>query len=292
MKCKNCGTEIKKNRVYCSLKCRNIYVNKNLRDYSKLKKINKEKRKTKLEEYHNNPKKCKNCGKIIPFEKKLNAFCNNSCSASFNNKNINNKNISEEGYNNIKKANRRIAKERWYNEKIEYYSNKKRCKKCNKIIPYDKRQNVFCDNKCKKEYFLIEKDNYYLYKRLTKFNFNLKDFKDEFNFNLIEKYGWYKAKNNGNNMDGVSRDHMFSVKEGFRQMVNPLILAHPSNCKLIKNRKNQSKSDNCSITIEKLLDNIKNFDNKYGKYYDFEIKTHINFEELKELYKVSYFSWF
>ena len=34
-KCKNieCNKEIEKNRIYCSFKCRNFYVNKNLRDY-------------------------------------------------------------------------------------------------------------------------------------------------------------------------------------------------------------------------------------------------------------------
>lgn len=33
-----------------------------------------------------NPKECKQCLSLIPFEKSVNDFCNNSCSASFNNK--------------------------------------------------------------------------------------------------------------------------------------------------------------------------------------------------------------
>lgn len=288
MKCKNCGKDTKNDKLYCSLTCRNIYVNKNLRDYSKLKKTNEEKRRKKIEEYYNSPKICKNCGKVIRFEKKLNNFCDSGCSASYNNKNREGLkyNISEEGKSALIKSAIKNFKldEEIKNKKTEYYKNPNLCLSCNSILEYRKRENVFCDIKCRKEYYLREKDDFYLYKMLTKFKFNLKDFKDEFDFKLIEKYGWYKAKNNGNNMDGVSRDHMFSVKEGFRSLVNPLILAHPSNCKLIRNRRNQSKCDSCSITIEKLLDNIKKFENRYGKYYDFELKTYIDLEELKDIY--------
>ena len=121
---------------------------------------------------------------------------------------------------------------------------------------------------------------------MTDFKFELKEFKDEFDFNLIEKYGWYKAKNHGDNVDGVSRDHKISVKDGFRRLINPLLLAHPANCELIINKHNQSKCDKCSITLEDLLFRIKEFDNKYGKYYKEELKIYISLDELTELYKL------
>lgn len=38
-------------------------------------------------DYNTNPKKCINCDKFLPFEKRKNYFCNRNCSASFNNKN-------------------------------------------------------------------------------------------------------------------------------------------------------------------------------------------------------------
>ena len=120
-----------------------------------------------------------------------------------------------------------------------------------------------------------------MYHQLSGFKFSLKDF--GFDFNLVEKYGWYKAKNNGDNVDGVSRDHMFSVKEGFRRLINPLLLAHPANCNLIINRHNQSKCDSCSITLDDLIRRIKDFDKKYGKYYEEEIKTFIDLEEMKKI---------
>ena len=80
---------------------------------------------------------------------------------------------------------------------------------------------------------------------------------------------------------------MFSVKEGFRRLINPLLLAHPANCELIINKKNQSKCDGCSLTIKQLLEKIKEFENKYGKYYDKEMKVYVELEELKVLWSLS-----
>ena len=287
-KCKNddCENLIDDKRIYCSLKCRNIYVNKNLRDYTKNSKSLKEKEKKKEEKYYKTPKKCKECGKIIPYNKKNNNFCNNSCSAIYTNINRDKVNhfLSEKGYNNIKKANRKIARDKFFNEKIEYYSNKKRCDECNKIIPYNHRTNIFCNIRCRKIYYTKNVDDFKLYRSLSNFKFNLKDFEEEYDFDLIKKYGWYKAKNRGDNENGVSRDHMFSVNDGFKNMINPLLLAHPANCKLIINKKNQSKNVKSSLTIEELLDNVKKFDNKYGSYYKNEIKIDITLDDLKKIY--------
>ena len=35
--------------------------------------------------YENNPKVCKLCGEIIPYERRENEFCSKSCAATFNN---------------------------------------------------------------------------------------------------------------------------------------------------------------------------------------------------------------
>jgi len=37
------------------------------------------------DEYKLNPKHCIQCGAIIPFEKRINKFCTQSCAASYNN---------------------------------------------------------------------------------------------------------------------------------------------------------------------------------------------------------------
>lgn len=81
-KCKNieCNNETIGKNVYCSLKCRNVYVNKHLRDYSKNGAgLSGEK------EYYDNPKKCLKCNSIIKYEQRRNEYCGHSCSASINN---------------------------------------------------------------------------------------------------------------------------------------------------------------------------------------------------------------
>ena len=53
MKCKNieCENETTGKRVYCSLTCRNIFVNKYLRKYDKVSDTFKQKKKEKEDEY-------------------------------------------------------------------------------------------------------------------------------------------------------------------------------------------------------------------------------------------------
>ena len=102
------------------------------------------------------------------------------------------------------------------------------------------------------------------YRLQCQFNFALSDFPDEFDFDLIRKYGWYKAKNNGNNPNGVSRDHMYSVMEGYRNNVDPSIISHPANCRLIRHNDNISKLDGSTITLEELLDRIEKWNKKYN----------------------------
>lgn len=47
--------------------------------------ITKLKKEQRIDSYNTNPKKCKHCSSIFPYEKRRLSFCNSSCSASFNN---------------------------------------------------------------------------------------------------------------------------------------------------------------------------------------------------------------
>lgn len=290
-KCKNieCNNETENNKIYCSLKCRNIYVNKYVRNYDKVKENFQIKRNDAEIEYLKNPKFCMQCGEIISYQKSLINlnFCNHSCSTKFGNKNRKGikYNLSSNGKKILQESAFKNLNTKYIKEKEIYYEEPKYCLNCNSILEFKHRNRIFCNVDCKKEYYSKNKEDFDLYYSLSKFKFNLKDFNEEFDFNLIEKYGWYKAKNNGDNIDGVSRDHMYSIKEGFRKLVNPLLLAHPANCELIINKYNQSKSDNCSLTLEELLKKIEIFENKYGKFYKNNIKIYINSDELKEIYK-------
>jgi hypothetical protein len=262
MKCKNieCEKETINNRKYCSLSCRNIYVNKHIRDYNKNNVINNNKEL----EYLLNPKKCDNCGNIIPFKKKNNIFCNRSCSVQKNNKKRNctwGKKISD-GLKKYIEVNGKfgslVQKLKSTGRKRIIYNNI--CLNCHK---YFNKKSKYCDNNCRREYEKNNGDKYQIYKFESSFKFNLKDYIDEFDFTLIEEYGWYSPSNKKNNLKGVSRDHMFSVKEGFEKGIDPKIISHPANCKLMIHNENISKHKKSSITLEELLDRIEYFNRKY-----------------------------
>lgn len=95
------------------------------------------------------------------------------------------------------------------------------------------------------------------YKARCAFKFNVYDYPDKFDLHLVESHGWYKPSNKGNNLSGVSRDHMISVKYGFENNVDPEIISHPANCRLMIHSKNSSKCANCSITLDELLERIE-----------------------------------
>ena len=258
MKCKNieCQNETKGKNLYCSLTCRNVYVNKYMRNYDKVSDFHQKKKQEKETEYLKNPKLCKHCQEIISYNNRENKYCNQSCSAKHTNplrKGIKH-NMSKEGCNNnIIKANS-LRRKNFIN-----------CIHCNK-----ETNNIkFCCRKCQNDYYieLYKEDtnkSFSLYKTSTNFKFNLANFKDEFDFSLIKEHGWYSPTNKNNNLGGISRDHMFSVREGFELGINPKLLAHPANCKLMIHNENISKNKSSSITYEELLERIKYFNQKYN----------------------------
>jgi hypothetical protein len=250
-KCKNieCENNISDYRTYCSLTCRNIYVNKHIRDYSKVSNTISQKY---VDSYEKNKKHCLNpeCGKEIPYEKKRNNYCNSSCSTSHNNT----KRICTWG-DSIKEG---VIKYHIKNGYTPY----KICGFCgNKFSSRNKYCSIDCYKNKRKEHI----DEYIIYKLNCKFKFDLSNYPNEFEFYLIEKYGWYKAKNNGNNLGGVSRDHMLSVNEGYKLGIDPYFLSHPANCKLMIHTDNIRKNKKSSITKEELIERVKNWDIKYPK---------------------------
>lgn len=251
-KCKNenCEKIISDKQKYCSYTCRNIFVNKNLRDYTKVKNTFFGLFEKK---YYNNPKKCLKCNGIIPYEKKRNKFCSHSCASSISNTIRQRKPASEI----FKTKMSLIAKERVKKTLNQHY-----CKNCGEII-FSLRKRSFCDNKCRKEFNKKNTDAFQQYKQKCLFTFKLNDYSEEFDFDLIKKYGWYKPKNRGNNISGVSRDHKLSIKEGFNKNIDPKIISHPANCELLVHSKNIAKNKNSSISLEELLIAIEKWNVKY-----------------------------
>ena len=153
----------------------------------------------------------------------------------------------------------------------------KKCKWCGKEF-IGKRK--FCSDECLKLYKTRNSSNQKLkiYLSYCKFTFSLNNYPDEFDFDLIQKYGWYKAKNHGDNLNGISRDHKFSKLEGWEQKIDPYIISHPANCELMRHNDNSSKCKKCSISIDDLVCKIKEWNKKYG-YYENKINYKI-FDEL------------
>ena len=136
------------------------------------------------------------------------------------------------------------------------------CKQCGKTFINRKRQ--FCSDECLKNWKRRNQTELKKYRTECQFTFALNQYPEEFDFTLIEKYGWYKASNHGDNLNGISRDHMYSVYDGFINNIDPKIISHPANCKLMQHTENSSKHNKSSITLEELLDRIKEWDKKYG----------------------------
>lgn len=258
-KCKNteCFNNIPNNRVYCSYTCRNVYVNKNIRDYNKIGETLSSKTR---DEYNKNPKICQNdvCGKIIPYNKRRNNYCDSSCQAKQTNKG---RLCSDETKGKLRKKFYEVLKSKVPESKFYGIVNKT-CKLCS-IKTVKTKRSLYCSDECRKNSKRVNVTEYNKYKQDCKFKFNLSDFTNEFDFSLIEYYGWYKPSNKGNNLGGVSRDHIMSVNEGFRNRVDPKIISHPANCRLMIHSKNISKNKKSDITIEELLIKIENWDKKY-----------------------------
>ena len=239
--CEECGSETKNPR-FCSLSC-------------STKSKNKKSRENKISQYYSNPKKCLCCSTILSYEYRIYKYCSKSCAASHGSKG---RKISEKAKENIRTA--RLS----YLEKhgklqfpycpVEFIICKKTGKPyCNKNERGYRRQQS--------PYVLTEKQKYY---DEAKFRFNVYHYPEHFDLSLIEQHGWYtcpgkKRKHYQRNINGVSRDHIISISEGFRKGYDPELLAHPANCKLVLHYENKKKSDKSGISINELKERIKKF---------------------------------
>jgi len=252
--CENCGNEFKKTlseynrseklnkKHFCSLKCNN------------------ESKKIKL-------KFCLQCNEEFIPDKNKTKFCSHSCNAKYNNKNRKGikYNISENGLIGLRESYKNNFGYDIIKFRNNYYQSQNYCKECNEPIPYEKKNHVFCNRDCKRTYDRKNLTEYQKYYKDCQFKFGLSDYPNEFDFELIKTHGWYQPKNHGNNLGGISRDHMISVKYGYENNISSEIISHPANCQLMIHNENISKYKNCSITLEELMIKIDNWNEKYSQ---------------------------
>jgi hypothetical protein len=214
--------------------------------------------KTKYSEIDKN---CAYCGKVFrssnrPKGKKC---CSKNCCAlyikSFETEETNEKralknkiNWGNGVYDFLRKEDRKIVS--------------KECDFCGESYFTRISKQKYCSHSCSSK-GRKESEGLISYRGECRFKFCLADYPNEFDFSLIKQYGWYQPINRGDNLNGISRDHIVSVKYGFENDIDPNIISHPANCQLLKHCENSSKNSKCSLTLDELLKNIQEWDKKY-----------------------------
>lgn len=245
--------------------------------------------------YYKNPKHCAQCDDVLPY-RSYKKFCNSSCAASFNNKKrlpptVETNNKRRQSLllyydKNVKCGNGRNPHQPKFSV-IQFST----CSLCHSSFYVRHNKNIktnMCLNCKQSDFTLISTNickvcdiafvskhyqkycsscspNIRHYRTRAGFKFNIFEYPEEFDLYLIEKHGWYspngyKCRNKKPNLMGVSRDHLYSVHDGFINNVNPNILAHPANCKIILHGVNNKKNSKSSITLKQLEHNIKLWD--------------------------------
>ena len=224
----------------------------NLRKSSiKANKVNEGKYKDIRNQYELSPTICSQCGIALSYEHRHNKFCSKSCSGT----------SSGFGRTPAMREKQKKALRQTIISKG--------------IIPVDLRPPhvphvstricVICGKEDKTSKAFRHKECLYCqrntgYRVACRFKFNLKDFPEEFDISLITQYGMFSPKYNPK---GLSRDHLLSCHYGKINKIDPLIMSHPANCKLVSQSENSKKHKRSSITYEELLCRIKSWDEKY-----------------------------
>jgi len=215
---------------------------------------------------HRRGPKMKICPKCNNEHNKNGIYCSRSCanSRTWSEQDKQKKSTSALNSEKVSNANKSKAKRKLLSEKTKQkhdlglltgWTDKQRAKA--KQI----RRQKSIENKKK-----IDNSDKLKYRAACKFLFNVYQYPNEFNLSLLMEHGWYSATNRGNNINGISRDHMLSINDGYMNNISPYKISHPANCRLISQTSNFEKRD-ASIIDEKALDNlIAIWEHKYGKY--------------------------
>jgi len=203
---------------------------------------------------------CLQCGKEFTSStrKQHQKCCCSECARKYSRSHVNVANITE-GVN------------RWLDRNPQSGRGRKVTRKClwcgSQFETTPSRNKMCCSVSCsanhQNRHFRENWTAYQKYKHDCKFRFSLSDFPSEFDFGLIEKFGWYKAKNRGDNPGGVSRDHIVSIRWGYENNAPAEWIRHPANCQLLRQPENVSKGKRESITLSELKQRIDNWNKHF-----------------------------
>jgi len=218
--------------------------------------------------YNNNPKICPYCNTIMSYKQRGNKFCSRTCAAKHNNKTRRVNGFSP----STKTRNKARISQYFKSNKADILTNSVSYQKLLADLKFKhcivgeytkvrknrciKTGKIFFSSGYKKFHPTIINDRHD-YRRMCQFNFSVSEFPKEFDYGLVDEYGWYKAKNRGDNQNGISRDHIVSVEYGWQNNIDPKIISHPANCQLMRHKDNMTKKIGCGMTIEELLVKIE-----------------------------------
>jgi len=202
---------------------------------------------------------CLQCGK----ETTNNKFCSNSCAATYNNsrklpRSAESRKKTSDKTKGIYRGKPASIKEKLKDQVVGPYTRVYLCT-C-------KFSGIKWYSTTVKTVFPDLKNSYKEYQYSCRFNFAISDYPSWFAgaSALITKHGWYASSSKTHpgisNPDGVSRDHRISVNFGFINNIDPSIIRHPANCRLMQHKENSSKGTSTEITLAELLLDIQKFD--------------------------------
>lgn len=132
------------------------------------------------------------------------------------------------------------------------------CLNCNIEFNSYLDTSKWCSIPCRSAFIRKHRTEFEQYKQDCQFKFNVYEFPLLFDLGLVEKFGWYKPTNRGNNLGGVSRDHIISIRDGFYQKIDPKLMSHPANCRLMLHSDNSRKHAKSEMTVEELKVKVEN----------------------------------
>lgn len=222
--------------------------------------------KNAKEKYNKQPRLCKQCNSLIDYESRANKFCSHSCAGLFSNKarsdngwkpsidqklNTSKKLIKHNISigNKISSMHETIKTASGSFSRIHFMT----CKFCSNRFTSTTATQV-CTS-CEHLKWNNNKDQY-------SFRFNIFDYPDLFNLDLLDQIGWvaFGGKRGGNkNANGLSRDHKISVNDAKKFNYDPYYISHPLNCELMPHIKNNKKKTKSSISYEELVRLVNNY---------------------------------
>lgn len=146
------------------------------------------------------------------------------------------------------------------------------CPECGKIFrtwklnPETRACSVQCAARLKSRKINANKELFIRYRKCCQFKFSLKILEPGNGQELLQEFGMYRAANRGNNLKGVSRDHKLSIKDGFRQKVDPYYMSHPANCQLLQQQENEHKNFKSILSLQELILEVERWNREHGIY--------------------------